>query len=231
MRHLDRWRHRTDRSPSGSLRPPITPSPQMMPDQRCPAAWSNMTAPIILICARRMQDLFTVVGVQIGGDVRVDQLSIANTLSDTVLSYHHDPGAPGSPIIRSQLPMLTPVLEVRRLSFRRRADVGRCRTPVRSARAMCCLWVVNTMTHVSGVSRGLPIATLARPDFRRGVLAGPRCLASRDQVSTRKRSRHDHLQGPAFRLRSARTRPGSSATGPAACVNSRSRVRSCDAGG
>ena len=51
---------------------------------------------------------------------------------------------------------------------------------------------------VSGASRSLPIATLARPDFRPGVLAGPRCLASRDQVSTRERSRHDQLQGPAF---------------------------------
>ena len=32
--------------------------------------------------------------MQNGGDVRVDQLSMANTLSDTVLSCHHDPGTP-----------------------------------------------------------------------------------------------------------------------------------------
>lgn len=48
-----------------------------------------------------------------------------------------------------------------------------------------------------------PVATLARPYFRPGVLADPRCLASRDQVSTRETSRHDQLQGPTFRLRSA----------------------------
>ena len=63
-----------------------------------------------------------------------------------------------------------------------------------------------------------PIATLARPDFRPGVLAGPRCLASRDQVSTRETSRHDQLQGPIFRLRSARTHPGCPVTGSTACV-------------
>ena len=50
-----------------------------------------------------------------------------------------------------------PRVEARRLSIRRRADVGRCCTPVRSARAMCCLWVMNTTTHVSGVWRSLPL--------------------------------------------------------------------------
>ena len=111
-----------------------------------------------------------------------------------------------------------PRVEARRLSIRRRADVGRCRTPVRSARAMCCLWVMSTMTHVSGVSRSLPLLRWPGQISGPGVLAGPRCLASRGQVSTRERSRQDQLQGPAFRLRSARTRPGSPVTGPAACV-------------
>src|ERR1043166_9455821 len=41
-----------------------------------------------------------------------------------------------------------PRVEARRLSIRRRTDFGRCRTPVRSARAVCCLWVMSTMTHV-----------------------------------------------------------------------------------
>jgi hypothetical protein len=124
-----------------------------------------------------------------------------------------------------------PRVEVRRLSFRRRADVGRCRTPVRSARAMCCLWVMSTMTYVSGVSRSLPLLRWPGQISGPGVLAGARCLASRDQVSTRERSGHGQLQGLAFRLRSARTRPGSSVAGPAVCVSSWSRVRSCDASG
>jgi len=50
-----------------------------------------------------------------------------------------------------------PRVEARRLSIRRRADFSRCRTPVRSARTMCCLWVMNTTTHGSGVSRSLPL--------------------------------------------------------------------------
>jgi hypothetical protein len=58
-----------------------------------------------------------------------------------------------------------PRVEARRLSIRRRADFGRCRTPVRSARAVCCLCVMSTMTHVSGCLAQSPIATLARPDF------------------------------------------------------------------
>jgi hypothetical protein len=61
------------------------------------------------------------------------------------------------------------------------------------------------------------------PDFWPGVPAGPRCLASRDQVSTRETSRNDQLQGPAFRLRSARTHPGSSVAGLIACTSSGSR--------
>jgi hypothetical protein len=124
-----------------------------------------------------------------------------------------------------------PRVEARRLSIRRRTDFGRCRTPVRSARAVCCLWVMSTMTHVSGISRILPVLRWPGQISGPGVLADPRCLASRDQVSTRETSRHDQLQGPAFRLRSARTCPGSSVTGPAAYVSSRSRARSCDASG
>ena len=139
----------------------------------------------------------------------------------------------GTPIADYSLPAAGahPRVEARRLSIRRRADVGRCRTPVRSARAMCCLWVMSTTRHVSGVSRSLPLLRWPGQISGPGVLAGPRCLASRDQVSTRERSGHGQLQGPAFRLRSARTRPGSSVTGPAACVSSWSRVRSCNASG
>ena len=65
----------------------------------------------------------------------------------------------GTPIADYSLPAAGahPRVEARRLSIRRRADFGRCRAPVQSAPAMCCLWVMNTTRHVSGVSRSLPL--------------------------------------------------------------------------
>ena len=82
-----------------------------------------------------------------------------------------------------------PVVEARRLSIRRRADFSRRGTPVRSARIMCCLWVVNTTAHVSGVSRSLPLlrwpGQISGPESwpTLGVSAVAPCLAvSRLQI-------------------------------------------------
>ncbi len=55
------------------------------------------------------------------------------------------------------------------------AGFSRRGTPVGSARTMCCLWVVNTGARLRCLAQP-PIATLAGPDFRPGVLAGPRRL-------------------------------------------------------
>jgi hypothetical protein len=83
--------------------------------------------------------------------------------SGTAITECDLPGRPNSPESARNADYSHPAadahprVEARRLSIRRRADVGRCRTSVRSARAMCCLWVMNTATYVSGVSCSLPL--------------------------------------------------------------------------
>jgi hypothetical protein len=146
-----------------------------------------------------------------------------------ILVTLHEVTARISPIIRSQLPMLTPV--------RRRADYpfGRGRTSVGAARRCGLPHYVLPLGYEHydarvGCLAQSPIATLARPDFRPGVLADPRCLASRDQVGTRETSRHDQLQGPTLRF-ALRPGPPRLFGHGAGCVSSRSRVRSCDASG
>jgi hypothetical protein len=110
-------------------------------------------------------------------------------------------------------------------------DFGRCR----ALGGVCPRYVLPVGSERYDARVGClaqsPVAALAGPDFRAGFLAGLRCLVSRDQAGARGRSRPGQLPGPSFRLRSARTHPGSSVTGRAACVSSRSRVRSGDAGG
>jgi hypothetical protein len=83
----------------------------------------------------------------------------------------------------------------RRLSIRRRAGL---RSVLRAGR-VCPRYVLplgyeRYDARVRCLAQS-PIATLAGPDFRPGVLAGPRCLASRDQVSARETSRYGQLQG------------------------------------
>jgi hypothetical protein len=120
-----------------------------------------------------------------------------------------------------------PRVEARRLSIRRQADVGRCRAPVRSARTMCCLWVVNATTHVSGASRTFPLRRWP------GQISGPETWPTLDawhhairRVLVRPPGTTNYRADLPCALR-----PGSSVTGPTACVSSRSRARSCDASG
>ncbi len=76
-----------------------------------------------------------------------------------------------------------PVVGARRLSIRRRAGFGRRGTPVRSARIMCCLRVMNTTAQVCGVARSLSLlrwpGQVSGPESwpALGVLAVAPCLA------------------------------------------------------